>query len=410
MPHDDIRMRGFLRRTSLSDALLLLEPHSLPLEAEAVPVEQAWGRVLAEPLTAPINVPHFHRAAMDGYAVHGEDTFGAGRYQPLPLQVRGQSLPGRPFVGTVQRGEAVQIMTGAPLPEGTNAVLPAECTEQIGDLVNALEAVPPWRHVSRIGEDLKAGGPLLPEARRLRPQDLALLASVGQTSVLVRRRPTVDLLTTGSELLPPGRAPDGPQIVDSNSVMLPPLVERDGGVLLRRVRLPDDRASLRAALQESEADVVLVTGGTSVGVEDQAPALVAELGTLLMHGLSLKPAAPTGFGRMGTRRVFLLPGNPVSCFCAYDCLVAQTLRKLGGRSPEGPYRAQSVRLQTKVASQIGRAEYVRLRVEGTDAFVVASGGASILSSTTRADAFFLTEEQSEGHAVGEWITVWRYDA
>ena len=408
MPSDEIRMRGFLRRTSLSECLTLLEQHCPPLDAERVSVEQAVGRVLTEALTAPVNVPHFHRAAMDGYAVQGEDTFGAGLYQPLPLHVIGQSLPGRPFSGRVRPGEAVEIMTGAPLPEGADAVVPAESTEREQDEVRVLEALPPWRHVSRVGEDLKAGDELLPEGRQLRPQDLGLLASVGETWVSVRRCPTVTLLLTGSELLAPGTVPKGAQIVDSNSVMLQPLVARDGGQLQNVQRLPDDPEALRAALETADTDVVIVTGGTSVGLEDQAPSLVAELGRLLVHGIPMKPAAPTGFGVIGTKRVFLLPGNPVSALCAYDCLVARALRLLGGRAPEWPYRPQTVRLKTKLSSQIGRVEYVRLRVEGDEASVLASAGASILSSTTRADAFFLTEEHSEGLASGETIVVWRY--
>ena len=409
MSKHDVRMRGFLRRTPVPVLLSRIEQHCPPLPAEVTLVTEAWGRVLAETLTAPVDVPHFNRAAMDGFAVRGEETFGASAYNPIPLQVVGQSLPGKPFAGEVSAGTAVRIMTGAPLPQGADAVLMAELAEAVGDSIQVAEAVPPEKHVGKIGEDVRSGALLFRQGRCLRPQDVGMLTSVGIPEVAVIRKPTVELLITGSELLAPGTQPSGVQIVDSDSVMLRSLVKRDSGNLLGIQHLPDDREPLRKALLESTAEVVIVTGGTSVGLEDHAPTLLSELGELLVHGIPMRPAAPMGFGLLGERKVFLLPGNPVSCFCAYDCFVARALRLLGGRNPDWPYATQTVRLKTKISSQIGRIEYVRLRLDDDGAEVLASGGASILSSTTQADAFFLTEEESEGIAAGETISVWRYD-
>ena len=409
MSKHDVRMRGFLRRTPVPVLLSRIEQHCPPLPAEVTLVTEAWGRVLAETLTAPVDVPHFNRAAMDGFAVRGEETFGASAYNPIPLQVVGQSLPGKPFAGEVSAGTAVRIMTGAPLPQGADAVLMAELAEAVGDSIQVAEAVPPEKHVGKIGEDVRSGALLFRQGRCLRPQDVGMLTSVGIPEVAVIRKPTVELLITGSELLVPGTQPSGVQIVDSDSVMLRSLVKRDSGNLLGIQHLPDDREPLRKALLESTAEVVIVTGGTSVGLEDHAPTLLSELGELLVHGIPMRPAAPMGFGLLGERKVFLLPGNPVSCFCAYDCFVARALRLLGGRNPDWPYATQTVRLKTKISSQIGRIEYVRLRLDDDGAEVLASGGASILSSTTQADAFFLTEEESEGIAAGETISVWRYD-
>ena len=409
MSKHDVRMRGFLRRTPVPVLLSRIEQHCPPLPAEVTLVTEAWGRVLAETLTAPVDVPHFNRAAMDGFAVRGEETFGASAYNPIPLQVVGQSLPGKPFAGEVSAGTAVRIMTGAPLPQGADAVLMAELAEAVGDSIQVAEAVPPEKHVGKIGEDVRAGALLFRQGRCLRPQDVGMLSSVGIPEVAVIRKPTVELLITGSELLAPGTQPSGVQIVDSDSVMLRSLVKRDNGNLLGIQHLPDDREPLRKALLDSTAEVVIVTGGTSVGLEDHAPTLLSELGELLVHGIPMRPAAPMGFGLLGERKVFLLPGNPVSCFCAYDCFVARALRLLGGRNPDWPYATQTVRLKTKISSQIGRIEYVRLRLDDDGAEVLASGGASILSSTTQADAFFLTEEESEGIAAGETISVWRYD-
>jgi len=225
----------------------------------------------------------------------------------------------------------------------------------------------------------------------------------------------VELLLTGYELLIPVEKPSGVQIIDTNSVMLRPLIQRDGGVLKAVLHLRDERELLRRHLSDSTADLICMTGGTSVGIEDHGPTLVEELGELLVHGIPMRPAAPTGFGLIAgssagrKKKVFLLPGNPVSCLSAYDYFVGRSLRLMGGRSEEWPYRSKMVKLATKISSQIGRIEYVRLRIENERAFFIAAGGASILSSTTQADGFLLTEEESEGFAEGEEVRVWLYD-
>jgi len=292
----------------------------------------------------------------------------------------------------------------------------AEHAELTGDQIQVLEAVPPGKHVSQIGEDIQKDQTLLKQGRCLRPQDIAVLASVGLKKIKVVRKPEVELLITGNELLKPGEQAGGVKIIDSNSVMLAPLIERDGGVLKDIQHLPDDRDLLRKHLSQSSADLICMTGGTSVGIEDHGPTLVDELGELLVHGIPMRPAAPTGFGLItgssdgNMKKVFLLPGNPVSCLSAYDYFVGRSLRLMGGRSEDWPYRTKMVKLATKISSQIGRIEYVRLRIENERAFFIAAGGASILSSTTQADGFLLTEEESEGFAEGEEVQVWLYDA
>ncbi|MBC8259266.1 MAG: molybdopterin molybdotransferase MoeA [SAR324 cluster bacterium] len=412
----DIRMRGFLKRTAVKTLLSLIMKHSQQLSAEEIPTVEACGRVLVQDIVSPANVPNFDRSAMDGYALDAESTFGASEYNPLMFQVVGQVTPGESYQERIQPGEALSIMTGGPLPKGTNAVLMAEHAERDGDQIQVLEAVAPGKHVGQIGEDVKQNQILLKKGRCLRPQDIAVLASVGLSRVEVVRKPVVELLITGNELLKPGAQPSGVHIIDSNSVMLTPLIERDGAVLKAVHQLPDERALIRQHLRDSTADLICMTGGTSVGIEDHGPTLVEELGELLVHGIPMRPAAPTGFGLIaGTsaekrKKVFLLPGNPVSCLSAYDYFVGRALRLMGGRSAEWPYRTKMVKLATKISSEIGRIEYVRLRIEDVQAFLIAAGGASILSSTTLADGFLLTEEDSEGYAEGEEVQVWLYDA
>jgi molybdopterin molybdotransferase len=409
----DVRMRGFQHRAEVDAVLRLLDDRLRPLDAEAVELPAAAGRVLAADVTAAVAVPPFARAAMDGYAVRGAETFGCDAYNPLEFQVLGDALPARPFDGTVGPGQAVRVMTGAPLPDGADAVAQAEvCAESggaAGRVVAVRAPVPPGRHVGRRGEDVEPGTVVLRAGRVLRPQDVGVLASLGASPVPVVRRPAVALLVTGDELLPCGARPEGHRIVDSNSVMLAALVRRDGGAPLPPQLLRDQADVVRAALQAADADVVLVSGGSSVGVEDHAPRVLAELGELAVHGVAVRPAAPTGLGFLRGRPVFLLPGNPVSCLCAYDLFAGRAVRRLGGRSTELPYRHCDLPLARKIASVVGRVDYVRVRVGAAGVEPLAVSGAALLTSTTRADGFVLVAAGSEGHAPGEVVRVYLYD-
>jgi molybdopterin molybdotransferase len=405
----DVRMKGFAERADVEEVLCFLGERARSLPAEEVPLLVCAGAVLAEDVRAGVDVPGFARSAMDGYAVRGEDTFGASAYAPLELRVCGQALPGQPFAGRVGPGQAVRVMTGAPLPDGADAVVMAEvCTERAGR-VEVAEAVAPRKNVGAVGEDIREGDLVLRAGRRLRPQDAGLLASIGVARPRCVRRPRVRLVVTGDELLPAGSRPEGPRIVDSNSVMLVALVERDGGVLLPYEILPDRPERIRAALAEDGADVLLVSGGSSVGQEDHAPRLVAELGSLDFHGISMRPSSPTGVGRIDDRFVFLLPGNPVSCLCAYEFFAGPTLRALGGRSRAWPHRRIRLPLARKIASTVGRTDYVRVAIENGRVVPIATSGASILSSTVRAAGCVIVPREQEGMREGAQVEVRLYD-
>ncbi|MCC6419793.1 MAG: molybdopterin molybdotransferase MoeA [Gemmataceae bacterium] len=406
-------MRGFQTRTEVAAVWQLLDGRIGPLDQEAIDLHHAAGRVLAADVTAAEPVPSFDRAAMDGYALRGEETFGCDPYNPLEFTIVGQSLPARPYTRTVRPGETVRIMTGAPLPDGADAVLQAEAAEEVPSegavRLRVREPVPPARHVGRRGEDIQAGTVVLRAGRVLRPQDVAVLAALGASPVPVVRRPSAAILVTGDELLPCGSKPEGFRIVDSNSVMLAALVRRDGGVPGDPVLVPDRPEAVRDALLGASADVVLVSGGSSVGLEDHAPRLLAELGELTVHGVALRPASPTGVGFLGGRPVFLLPGNPVSCLCAYDLFAARAVRGLGGRDQNLPYRRRRLPLARKLVSVVGRVDYVRVQIRAGEVEPLAVSGASILSSTTRADGFVLVPVDSEGQAAGEEVEVLLYD-
>ncbi len=406
----DVRMRGFQDRALVADVEKLLDERVQALAPEQVQLHAAAGRVLAHDVKATVAVPPFARAAMDGYALRGNETFGGGSYNPLGFAVIGEALPGKPFQGTIEPGQAVRIMTGAPLPEGADAVLQAEAAEEKDGQVNVCEAVSPGKNVGPVGEDIVPGGIVLHAGRVLRPQDLGVLASIGASPITVIRRPTVAIIVTGDELLPCGSRPEGCRIVDSNSVMLASLVCRDGGIANVHPIVPDRRDAVRAALEQGRDDIVLVAGGSSVGQEDHAPRVLAELGELPVHGVALRPASPTGVGFLCGRPVFLLPGNPVSCLCAYDLFAGRAIRRAGGRSSELPYVAVMLPLARKITSVVGRVDYVRVRISKGQVEPLATSGAAILSSTTRADGFVLMPRDSEGAAARDCVRVYLYDS
>jgi len=406
----DIRMRGFRDRTEVAQAVAMVDAATGPLAEERVAVTSAAGRVLARDVVAPADVPGFARAAMDGYAVIAEETFGATPHDPRPLRVAGESFPARPASVRVSAGLCVRIMTGAPMPDGADAVVPFEQVEARDDWARIAAPVPPGKNVGQIGEDVQAGSTLLRAGRLLRPQDAGALSAAGCAEVAVVRRPKVALVMTGDELLPPGAPPAGYRIADANSPMLRALAERDGALPLAPAYVRDDAAAVRRALlgAAEAADCVLVSGGSSVGAEDHAPGVLAREGSVDFHGVAMRPSSPAGMGRMKGTPVFLLPGNPVSCLCAYDFFAGRALRRLGGRDPRWPYRPVTLPLLRKISSALGRTDYARVRVTEGGVEPLAIRGAAILTSTTRADGFVVVPQDVEGHAGGETVTVWLY--
>ena len=403
----DVRMKGFRNRTTVPEALAWVDSKTTSLAPEVVDLSQLAGRILTEDIVSPLDIPGFDRAMMDGFAVIAEDSLGASMYNRLPLQVIGQSLPGNAFSNTVKRGEAVKIMTGAPMPRGTDAVLPVEKVEVDNEQIFAQDAVSPGKHVGYRGEDIACGTTILSKGRQLRPQDVGVLASIG-ARVSVIRKPRVRIVVTGNELLPPGAVPTGSQIVDSNSPMLAAMIQRDGGLAINPGIVADDPDAILEALRD-EVDVVLVSGGSSVGQEDYAPMLVAKHGELAIHGIAMRPSSPAGMGLLEKRLVFLLPGNPVACLCAYDFFAARAIRILSGLSTDWPYRSIRCPLRRKLVSKVGRVDYARVELIGEQIEPIAISGASVLSSTTRADGFVVIPGDSEGYPAETELEVYLYE-
>ena len=404
-PLEDVRMHGFSQRAEVGVVVQWIDEHAHRLGPTRMPLDRATGRVLAERVIATIDVPAFDRAAMDGYALHGDETSGASDYNPLAFAILGEALPGRPFDGAVPPASAVRIMTGAALPEGADSVVPAEYAREASGQVEITLAVSPGKHIGRRGEDIRAGAAVLEPGRSLRPQDLGLIASLGIAEIAVVAEPRVRIIVTGNEVVSPGTPKGEHQIYDANSAMLRGLVARDGGVVEAHHRLGDDPARIRDALIAPGADVILISGGSSVGSEDHAPRLLAEVGKLAIHGVAMRPSSPAGVGAIGDTLVFLLPGNPVSCLCAYDFFAGRAIRLRGGRRADWPHRTRQGVVARKIASAIGRVDYCRVRVADGEVEPLALSGASILSSTTRADGFVIVPTENEGNAPAATVTI-----
>ena len=405
---EDVRMRGFRQRTTVEGALEAALDGVGPLGAEHVPVTECAGRVLVEDVASDVDVPPFRRATMDGFAVCADDTYGASSYDPVILDLVGSSMPGRDRGDPVSSGSAGRIMTGAPVPEGADAVLRAEDAAPRDGHLEVTAPVSMAKNIGRVGEDIEAGTTVLSKGRRLLPQDAGLLASIGADPVRVHRRPIVRIIVSGNELLPPGEKPEGFKIIDSNSPMLAALVALDGGIP-DVVRLQDDAGMMRRALARPGADVIVTAGAASVGVEDRVPLLVDELGKLTVHGVTMRPSSPTGVGRIDGAPVLLLPGNPVSCLVAYDFFAGPVIRVMGGRSEAWPYPSVTLPLRRRLVSQIGRTDYARVVVDSGEVEPLAISGASVLSSVTRASGFVVVPSSLEGYGEGTYVKVHLYE-
>ena len=410
-PNTDVRMRGFTQRSAYDEAQLWLQrkiDQLNPIGSEKIPVFEAASRVLAKDVISRVHVPSFSRAMMDGYALRSTDIELASDARPIQLKVIGECFPGKKFERTVAPGQAVRIMTGAPLPLDVDAVLPVEKTQTNEGSIIVQLPLAAGKNFGQIGEDIQQGDIVLRRGRTLRPQDIGLLCSIGHSVVEVVGRPRVNLVITGSELLPAGQQPAGCQIVDSNGPMLSELVQRDGGLPLHLGILPDNREAIREALSQ-DADILIASGGSSVGQEDHVPILVAEQGELAIHGVAMRPAAPLGLGTLAGRLVFLLPGNPVASLCGYDLFAGRAVRSLGGHAPDLPYRKTTMKLAKEIQSPVGRTDYVRVEIVAGTLQPLVGCGASVLSSSCRAAGFVMVPGPSSGYPAGTDVEVFLYD-
>lgn len=364
---------------SVAQARQLVLAASAPLAVEQVPVESALGRVLAEEIAAAHDVPVFHSSAMDGYAVRSGQ---AGRR----LRIVGESRAGAPALATVADGQAVRISTGAALPEGADAVLQQELTEAHDGEVTLLDDVEPGRNVRAPGEDLRAGDVVLRAGRRLGPADLGVAVNAGRASVSCAARPRLAVLVTGDELVPPGAELGPGQIHDSNRVTLQAMAQREGAEVVLARRVPDDAEQTCLALAQAldVADVVVLSGGVSVGPHDHVKGALAQLGVEEhFWRVALRPGKPTWFGARDGTLVFGLPGNPVSAMVTFLLFARPALAALQ-HAPQ-PAAARTI-LGEPMTPHPDRDECVRVRLDSGLAYATGHQGSHVLQSMALADA------------------------
>jgi putative molybdopterin biosynthesis protein len=380
-----------------------------PLAGESVALEAGLGRVTAGPVWARQSSPHYHAAAMDGYALRAETTRGANDRTPVELQVG---------------ADATYVDTGDALPGWADAVVPIEDAEPVGEgqraklgAIRLRAAVAPWSHVRPMGEDMVASELVLPARHVLRPVDLGALAGSGHATVLVRRRPRVAILPTGSELVPPGTPAAAGQIVEHNSLVLAAQVREWGGEPRRLPIVPDDLEQITAAVRHAVvegADLMLINAGSSAGSEDFSATVVSSLGQLLVHGVAVRPGHPVILGMLDVegRRlpVIGVPGYPVSAALTGEIFVQPLLDRWLGRTPAEPHEVEAV-ITRKVHSSIGDEEFLRVTVGRVGTRLIAAPlarGAGVLTSMVRADGIVRIPAGAQGLEAGQRVRVQLY--
>ena len=377
-----------------------------PVPSEIVPVTRALARVLAADVQAPFDVPPADNSAVDGYAVGSGDIPASGTRE---LDVVGDLAAGALFTGTLGAGQALRIMTGAPMPAGADTVYPQEVVERAGDRVR-VGPIAKGVNVRMRGEDVEAGGTVIAQGTVLRPQEIGLVTSLGLWQLGVHRRPRVALLSTGDEVAEPGTPRRPGQIYDANRFTLRGSIEQCGGEVLDLGIVPDVHAELSARLREAAdmADVVLTSGGVSVGAYDLVKTVLGELGTIDFWQVAMQPGRPLAFGHLGPTLFFGLPGNPVASLLAFMLFVRPALWKLGGRRRLTP-TSWHARTMEPLRKRTGRREFKRgvLAYQDGDWQVRTTGpqGSGILSSMVMGNCLIVLEEDRGDVAAGELVTV-----
>src|SRR2546426_11366935 len=364
----------------------------LPPGTERVPLAQSLRRILAQEILASSDLPAFDRSTVDGYAVRAVDTGRASSGKPVNLQVVGEVFMGEPVEFAIGAGQAARIPTGGMLPEGADAVVMQEHVVRTGGAVSVERPARARDNVVSRGADITSGEVIIRPGRRLRPQDLGLLAGLDVPEVMVYRRPRVAIIVTGDELVPPGRPLRGSQIHDMNTYTLSGLIDEAGGVANAYWIVPDNLALLveRAKLAHRECEMLILVGGSSVGEKDVVADAVAALGApgIVVHGIAIRPGKPTILAVAVGKPVFGLPGNVVSAMVIFDQFVRPVLQAMAGvRELPRPRQTVVARLTRKVATG-DREDHIRVSlVERTGAFWAAPlpGGSAIITSMVRAD-------------------------
>ena len=384
--------------TKVEDAKRLFLNAISPISStEHIPLIDCTDRVLASPITATRNVPHYRRSAMDGYAVQSSDTIGASVTNPVMLGLSGDA----------EQATCARVHTGSNIPDSADAVVMVEDTARIGDMVEIRTQVHPNKHVGCIGEDMTEGELIFEAGHLLRPCDVAVIASLGLSEVEVYRKPVVAVIPTGDEVVPrtTSEIPPPGKVLETNGLMVGLYVEKWGGKARYCDIVPDVPELIENAIQSNlDADMIILCGGTSVGERDHVPAVVASLGEILVHGVGLTPGKPTALGIIGNVPVVCMPGYPVAGLVGLFAFARPALRKVGN-IPNIPDTIINARMSGKINSKEGYLTYARVVLDGNIAHPLMTSGSGVLSSVARANGFVIIPENVEGYEEGQDVDV-----
>ncbi|HKY20592.1 MAG TPA: gephyrin-like molybdotransferase Glp [Vicinamibacterales bacterium] len=380
-------MRPFGEVISLDAARAILDSTGSPVDRiETIFLEKANGRVLARDVVAGGDVPPFTRAGMDGYAVRAADTRGATRQAPRTLKPIGVLFTGQVSTAVVGEGECLEISTGAPMPEGADAVVMVEETEADSGAVRIFSEVPPQHHVGRRGADIQSGQVVVSAGETINSSRIGALAAIGTRAIEVYERPRVAIVSTGNEIIEPGRTLEPGQIYDINRFTLAAVVSENGGLPVPYPPVRDTLDALTSTLEECLTnDVVVFSGGSSVGERDLLRDAIAAKGRLLFHGIAIKPGKPTGLGVVNSKPVFAMPGYPTSCLSNAHVLLAPMLRRLARLAPQ-IRKIVTLPMSQRVMSTAGRYQFYTVRIENESA-VPAFKASGDITSMSRAHGY-----------------------
>ena len=382
-------MRPFSSTISLEEARRRLDAAVRPIvRTERVRIEDASGRVAAADVQSPIDVPPFARSAMDGYAVIAADLTGATRATPVRLRLLDRIYTGQPSAVTIARGSCAEIATGAPMPAGADAVVMVEDCEGGGDEIDIFTAAAAGQHVGRRGADFAAGDRVIAAGDLLTPSRIGAIAAIGRADAEVFAKPRVAILSTGNEVIEPGGTLAPGQIFDVNRFTLGAIVSAHGGVADPRHAAQDTVAALIDAFDAcASADLIVFSGGSSVGERDLVVDAVAARGEMIFHGIAVRPGKPTAFAAIGSQRTpfFGMPGNPTSCLSNAYILLVPFLRTLARLPPQAP-RTVSAPLGKRIASAVNRHQFYTVRLRDGVAFPAFKGSGDI-TSLSQADGY-----------------------
>ena len=390
---------------SLNDALKLIDENQLVMGSEEIPIGEAHKRVLAEDIISYHNSPPFDKSAMDGFALKGENTFGASQSAPKTLKIVDSIGAGDFCDKIINEGEAIVIATGAPIPEGADAVLMKEYTTTDGDELTIYSQVTPGENVSPTAEDIKKGEKILSKNSFIRYQELGLIASAGYDTVKVFKKPRVKIIITGNELVEPTKEEiDKAKIINSNQFTIKAMVE-DSGAIADIGHAGDTFDEVRQAVLEAseEYDVIMTTGGTAISKGDVVLDVVDDLGSVLFHGVSIRPGKPIGAGIVNDKVVFTFSGQPVAAMSQFDIFARKFLFKMQGR--EFDFDIVKKEAMLKIPSQLGRTDFIRSFTDENRTRHVLNRGSGIIRSMVEANSYIIIDENDEGYQKGDIVDV-----